>query len=294
MEIVIASGKGGTGKTFISSNLAYYLHRNIEPIVAVDADAEAPDLLLSLGGSKENLFKYTVTKSRKARINQGKCISCYKCYEVCKFQAISIENDKPSVIEEYCEGCGACSIVCPVKCIEYYTRATGSIYADISYAGVPVVTADLEVGGRNTGDLVYLAKERAHEIAHKNELKHVIVDAAAGIGCPVVSSIAGANILIVVVEPSPSSLAGAKRLLELADHFKVKPFLIINKFNLAPAYTDKIIKELQVDALGRVPYDDIVVEAYANMKPLLAFNPNHEVSRKLTSIFDYFVECVLK
>lgn len=294
MEIVIASGKGGTGKTFISSNLAYYLHKNIKPIIAVDADAEAPDLLLSLGGSKKNFFKHTITESRKAKINYSKCMNCYKCYEVCKFQAISIRNDKPVVTEEYCEGCGACSIVCPVKCIEYYMRITGTIRGDVSHAEVPVVTADLKVGGRNTGNLVYLAKEEARKIAYENKLRHIVVDAAAGIGCPVISSLAGADILIIVTEPSPPSLSGAKRLLKLAEHFNIKPYLIINKYNLAPSYVNNVINELQVEVLGKIPYDDIVIKSYANMKPLLLFSPDHKISKKLTSIFSYFVECALK
>ena len=295
MEIVVASGKGGTGKTFISSNLAYYLHKHASPIVSVDADAEAPDLLIALGGSRKELFRYTVSESRKAKIDYTKCIKCGKCYEVCQFQAISLENDgTPIVNEEYCEGCKACSIVCPVKCISFYTKTTGIIHGDISGTGVPVVTADLEVGGRNTGELVYLAKEEAHKIAFESKAEHIVIDAAAGIGCPVVSSLAGANILILVVEPTPPALNGALRLLELAENFRVEKYLIINKYNLSPNYVEEIHRKLQVEAIGKIPYNVIVVESYTNMKPILIYKPNHEVTKALISAFKYFVECVLK
>ncbi|HIQ04035.1 MAG TPA: ATPase [Desulfurococcales archaeon] len=293
MEVVIASGKGGTGKTFISSNLSYYLHKN-SSVVSVDTDAEAPDLLLSLGGSVRNLSKYTISESRKARINSSKCIKCYKCYEVCRFQAIVVRNGNPTIVEEYCEGCSACSIVCPTKCIELYVRTTGTISVDLSRTGVPVVTADLEVGGRNTGRLVFLAREEARKLACNRKAKHIVVDAAPGLGCPVISSITGADTVILVVEPTPPSLSGAKRLLKIVENFNIKPYLIVNKYNLSPKYTEKVVRELQIELLGRIPYDYTVVESYTNMRPILDYNPDCEVSKRLTSIFNYIVECVLK
>lgn len=293
MEIVVASGKGGTGKTFISSNLACFLHKNTGSTVAVDTDAEAPDLLIALGGSEKNLFKYTISVSRKARIDHSKCLKCYRCIDVCRFKAIEMVNGYPVVVEEYCEGCGACSIVCTAKCIEFYTVKTGVVRGDLSSTGVPVVTADLEVGGRNTGELVYHAKEEAYRLAEKMNARYIVVDSAPGIGCPVISSLAGANILVVVVEPTPPSIRGAKRLLELAQNFNIESYMIINKHD--PALDSrKIASELDIEVLGVIPYSDAVVESYAYMKPLLLHNPSHRVSRILSSIFNYMVECVLK
>ncbi len=292
MEIVVASGKGGTGKTFVSSNLVFYLHKLGEKIVAVDADAEAPDLLLALGGPKENILVRKISSSRKAVIDHNRCIGCLKCVDVCKFYALEVENNKPRVVREYCEGCGACSIVCPVNAIEFYNMDTGVVRIDLSRVGVPVVTADLVVGGRNTGELVYKAKEEASKLAYENKADIIIVDAAAGIGCPVISSIAGSDVLLVVVEPMPPSLQGAERLLKLAKQFNVKPFLIINKYDLDPQYSNEIVKRLGMEVLGKIPYDRAVAESYANMEPILYSKPDHPVSRALSNTFKNLLERV--
>ncbi|WFO75023.1 P-loop NTPase [Desulfurococcaceae archaeon MEX13E-LK6-19] len=292
MEIVVASGKGGTGKTFISSNLVFYLHKLGRRVVAVDADAEAPDLLLALGGPKENILVHKISSSRKAVIEHSRCIGCLKCVDVCRFYALEVENHKPRVIREYCEGCGACSIVCPVNAIEFYNMDTGVVRIDVSRVGVPVVTADLVVGGRNTGELVYKAKEEASRLAYENKADVIVVDAAAGIGCPVISSIAGSDVLLVVVEPVPPSLQGAERLLKLARQFNVKPFLIINKYDLDPQYSNEIVDRLGIEVLGKIPYDRAVAESYANMEPILYSKPDHPVSHALSSTFKNLLECV--
>ena len=293
MEIVVASGKGGTGKTFIASNLAYYLKANGEKVVAVDADAEAPDLLLALGGSKKNIFSNHVSLSRKARIIYEKCTGCLSCANACKFYAIDVADGKPRIIEEYCEGCNACNIVCPAKCIELYVKETGIVKCDISQYEIPVITADLEVGGRNSGDLVYMAREEAHKLSREMNAKHIIIDAAAGIGCPVISSLAGAQILIVIVEPTPPSISGAKRLLEVAEKMKIKPYIIINRYDAYPEDAVKEIMEMRCEVIGKIPYDKTVVEAYVNMKPILLYNPNSKASKSLLEALDYFLR-VLK
>ncbi|RLF12352.1 MAG: ATPase [Thermoprotei archaeon] len=294
MEIVVASGKGGTGKTFVAANLAYYMKTSVEPVVAVDADAEAPDLLLTLGGSGEELFEKPVSASRKASIDYNKCTQCLKCLDACRFYALRVIEGKPFVIEEYCEGCNACGIVCPANCISLYVKETGIVRADVSRSGVPVVTADLDVGGRNSGELVFLAKSEAYALSRELKAKHVVVDAAAGIGCPVISSLAGAHVLITVVEPTPPSISGAKRLLEVAEKMRVKPFAVLNKFDMPSSRIDDLTEELGVEVLGKIPYHRSVVEAYVNMKPLLAYAPDGEVSKRLKEIFNYFVESVLR
>ncbi len=294
MEIVVASGKGGTGKTFLASNLAYYLNVKSENVIAVDADAEAPDLLLALGGSRKNLFNHHVSLSRKAKINYEKCIKCLKCISACKFYAIEVKNGIPSIIEEYCEGCNACNMVCPVKCIDLYVKETGIVRCDISNCGVIVVTADLEVGGRNSGDLVFMAREEAHKLSRDYNAKHIVIDAAAGIGCPVISSLAGAHILLAVVEPIAPSLSGAKRLLEIAEKMRVKPFIIINRYDMYHEDDVKKVHDLGVEIIGKIPYDKAVVEAYVNMNPVLTYNPNSKASQALIELFNFLMGCVLK
>ncbi len=294
MELVVASGKGGTGKTFLASNLAYYLKHNLEhEVVCVDADAEAPDLLIAIGGEKREIWKKEVYVSRKATINYDLCVGCLRCLQVCRFEALKKKGDKVEVITERCEGCGACEIVCPTGAIGYSESKTGTIHASLSEAGIMVVTAMLEVGERNIGELVYEAKEAAYELARKCKADYVIVDSAPGIGCPVISSIAGADKLIVVIEPTPQSLNGARRLLEVARILKVEAYAVINKYDMAPKYLDALTRDLEVEIIGRVPYDYTVVEAYSMMIPVLKYSPSSKASRALLEVFKALEERVL-
>lgn len=283
-EIVIASGKGGTGKTFLSSNLLYYISEICgKPSIGVDADAEAPDLALALGDYVEVYSREEVQESRKAVINYDTCSRCLTCAEVCRFNAIVVEDSEPKIIEEYCEGCGACSIVCTTGSITYKITRTGWIIYGKTRHGPEVVTADLAVSGRNTGHLVYEARERAKNL--KKELEYIIVDAAPGIGCPVISSIVGANLLIICVEPTPQSYQGCLRLIDLATKVGIKYLVIINKHNLNPEFAQNIEKELGNSVIGKIPYSDIVVKSYVEMVPVLKVD-NTEFSKNIQMIFE--------
>ncbi|NPA22917.1 MAG: (4Fe-4S)-binding protein [Crenarchaeota archaeon] len=267
-EIVIASGKGGTGKTFIASNLTYYISQILgRPCTGVDADAEAPDLALALGDYVEIYSREEVYESRKASIDYDKCNLCMMCQSVCRFYAITIEEDRPVIIEEYCEGCGACGLVCPTEAITYRTVRTGYIIYGVTRHGARIVTSDLEVSGRNTGHLVYLAREKAKQVGN---VEYIVIDAAPGIGCPVISSIVGANLLIICVEPTPQSFNGCCRLINVADTVKIPYRVIINKYDLNREFTEKIERELGNNVIGRVPYSREIVKSYADLTPLLA------------------------
>ncbi len=266
-EIVIASGKGGTGKTFLSSNLTYYISKIMnKPCIGVDADAEAPDLALALGDYANIYSREEVYESRKATIDYEKCNLCMMCYTVCRFYAITIQEDRPVIVEEYCEGCGACGIVCPTDAISYRTVRTGYIIHGVTRHDVEVITADLEVSGRNTGHLVYLAREKAKQVGKE----YVVIDAAPGIGCPVISSIVGANLLVICVEPTPQSFNGCCRLINVAETIKIPYRVVINKYDLNREFAEKIEKELGNNVIGRVPYSKDIVKSYADLTPLLA------------------------
>lgn len=274
MEIVIASGKGGTGKTFITSNLLYYINNILEkPAIGVDADIEAPDLVIALGGIKEILYEEDVYQSRKAVINYDLCNSCLNCINTCNFQALVIENDKPMVIEEFCEGCGACSLVCPVNAISYKVIRTGRVIACKTNFENIVVTGDLELGGRNSGELVYRIKNIAHDLCKKFNNDLVIVDAAPGISCPVISSLAGADYLIIVTEPTKQAFKGMERLYTLSKYFKLKVGLVINRYNLDNEKSieiEKFCKDFGIEFLGKIPISKEIIESYVNMKPILS------------------------
>jgi len=266
-EIVVASGKGGTGKTFISSNLAYLIHSLGENIIAVDADVEAPDLILALGGEKKRFWTEDYYGSFRPVVDYSKCAKCWKCLNYCRFGAIKKSDRGPLIDYSKCEGFGVCAVVCPSKAISLTRVKTGVIYMAESESGIKVITGDLELGGGSSGRLVYELKQRSRKFLKEG---YVVVDSAPGIGCPVISSISGADLLVIAIEPTPQSIKGACRLLEVARSLRVKAVSVVNKYDLNPAIVDKIESMLEVEVVGRIPYSDEVVESYTAMTPLLA------------------------
>ncbi len=282
----MASGKGGTGKTFVASNLSVYIRKNLGGAVAVDADVEAPDLLLALGGSIKERGREEFYGSYTPVIDLSRCSRCGRCVEVCEYKAISMTEDGPVIDYAKCEGLGTCVVVCPSGAIRLVEEKTGEIYVSETRYGIPVVTGELELGKGNSGRLVYELKDRAYKLASEDGIPFRVVDAAPGIGCPVVSSIAGSDLLLIVVEPTPQSLKGSKRLLEVAENLRTDVAAIVNKYNLNPDYAAKIEAELGVELLGRIPYEDVVVEAYTSATPLLEYAPDSESSRSLMDCFE--------
>ena len=192
MEIAIASGKGGTGKTFISSNLIYYVGSILnENVVGVDADVEAPDLVLALGCHECKVKEIEFRESRKAKIIHEKCINCEECLRHCKFNAIVKIDNKLQVVKEFCEGCGVCLTICPVKAIELSIAKTGVIEIYECSDKIRIISGDLDVGEKTSGHLVYEMRNLAKELAGKYGAKNIVIDVAAGIGCQVISSIVG-------------------------------------------------------------------------------------------------------
>ncbi len=281
-EIVIASGKGGTGKTTVSSFLISSLVLSGFKVVGVDADVEAPDLVIGLGEGKE-ISREGVSDSSIAVIDYEKCSLCKECYLACTYGAIKWEN-KPIIIPELCEGCGVCKFVCPDNAINLITTKTGDIVVrETKYA--KVVLGELEIGRKHSGKLVDLLKNKARELIGDGDL--IIIDAAAGTGCPVISSIVGANYLVVVVEPTNQSLIGARKVIEIGKHFNIPTRIIVNKYDLNPSFVDFIKEWSQRNStsiLGFIPYDKAVVESYVNLTPLIEYAPESRVVSELTSI----------
>ena len=289
IEIVVASGKGGTGKTFISSNFSYFLNKKGFNVLAVDADVEAPDLILALGDVKEILYEENF-EGQVVDIDYSKCLRCGACVETCRFNALSMSDEGPVVDYNFCEGFGTCALVCPVQAIYLKPAKRGRIFAAISNTGIPVVTGDLDIGEKNSGLLVYRIRELAKEYSFKFNARLIVIDAAPGIGCPVISSLVGARLLVIVVEPTPQSLKGAMRLKELADKLNIQSLAVINKYNLNPSFTRTIVDALNVEILGKIGYDDKVVESYTLMKPILEAYPKSEISSNLETIFKKILE----
>ncbi|MCK9273573.1 MAG: ATP-binding protein [Syntrophales bacterium] len=263
-EIVIISGKGGTGKTSIIASFAALAQNK----VIADCDVDAADLHLVLNPSIEHREDFSGGK--KARIVEDLCIACSECIDTCRFDAISCGPGKekggehiPSVNPIYCEGCGLCGRICPAEAILLEPRVNGELFISSTKYG-PMVHARLGIAEGNSGKLVSLVREKAREIAFEKALDYVLVDGSPGIGCPVIASITGADLVLVVTEPTLSGKHDLSRVTQLARHFRIPAVVCINKWDLNPEIAGSIEKESALQdftVAGRVRYDKAITEA---------------------------------
>jgi len=253
-QIVIISGKGGTGKTVITGALAALAENK----VMADCDVDAADLHLLLEPKIEQRHEFRSGKT--AVIDRDKCVRCGKCRSICRFDAISGDFIVDGVS---CEGCAFCSFACPVGAVKMEENISGEWFISNTRFG-PMVHAKLGVAEENSGKLVSLVRKEAKELAEKDKADWVIVDGAPGIGCPVIASLSGIDCAVVVTEPTLSGLHDADRVLRVAKHFGIAAKLIVNKYDLNPDMSGKIeryCKDNSIDLLGRIPFDKSIVEA---------------------------------
>jgi MinD superfamily P-loop ATPase len=259
-ELVIISGKGGTGKTVIAASFAALAKNK----VMADCDVDA-DLHLLLSSKIEHKEKFSASNS--AFINKNLCTGCGKCVEICRFSAINdFVVDKLS-----CEGCGVCSYICPQKAIKMEENFSGEWFISSPRFG-PMVHAKLGIAEENSGKLVTLVRNQARLIAERKGYDLIIIDGPPGIGCPVIASITGTSAALIVIEPTLSGLHDLERVAKLANHFGIKVMVCINKYDLNIEMSEKIENYCQVTGykfLGRIPFNPVVVEALINKKPLL-------------------------
>jgi MinD superfamily P-loop ATPase len=289
-ELVVLSGKGGTGKTSVVAALASLADHT----VLADCDVDAPDLHLVLAPVR--LKKEPFFSGYQARIDADRCSQCGDCRLLCRFEAVRLVpangQDRDgglihSIDPLACEGCGLCELACPDAAIETFEPQRGELFLSDTRHG-PLVHARLFAGGENSGKLVSLVRERARELAEQAGAPFVLVDGPPGIGCPVIASVTGADLVLLVTEPSVSGLHDLQRVVELAKGFGRPLAVCINRWDINPDMAAEIEKrcvEWGAPVVARLDYDPGVARAQTDGKSIIEYGRS-PVARQIAEMWD--------
>lgn len=288
-EIVIISGKGGTGKTSLSASFAVL---GGEKVIVADCDVDASDMHLLLEPDFEESEDFY--SGELAYISQNECIQCNKCYEVCRFEAINIIDGRYIVSNLNCEGCGYCARVCPADAIINKPLNVGKWFISNIKSGTMMVHAKLGIGAENSGKMVAKVKNEAKDIAEEEFKDYVIVDGSPGVGCPVVSSLSGAKFVVLVTEPTVSGLHDLKRVFELVKKFNISTGCIINKSDINNRITMEIEKFLHKEGIvhiSNLPYDEDFTVAMTNGKTIVEHS-NSKLKKLVTDSWNIILKSI--
>jgi len=277
-ELVIISGKGGTGKTSVTASFAVLADR---PVVC-DCDVDAADLHLVLEPTIRERHEFE--SGHEAVIRQSDCTGCGICQDLCRFGAISSTVDMFSIDSISCEGCGVCVRFCPEGAIDFPQRRCGEWFVSDTRCG-PMVHARLGVAAENSGKLVSTVRREAKHLAEEENHKMIIVDGPPGLGCPVIASLTGASQVLIVTEPTVSGEHDLERVLSLARHFQIPTAICVNKFDINEEMT-KRIEDRAISAgatiAGRIRYDASVTRAQIQKKAVVELDtPGADDMRQL-------------
>ncbi len=271
-EIVVISGKGGTGKTSITASLAYL---GADSMVIADCDVDAADMHLLM--RPEAVRSEGFTSGVLAVIDQSRCIGCGRCAQACRYDAIPYRDGQYTVTPLDCEGCGYCARICPVGAISMVDQLVGEWYLSTTRTGASMVHARLGIGAENSGKLVAKVKNEAKEVAQEQGKQYVLVDGSPGIGCPVVSSLSGADFVVLVTEPTVSGLHDLQRVYQLVKRFQIPAGCIINKADLngeVAAQIHDFLKTEQIVHIADLPYDEAFTRAMLEGKTIVEVSDN--------------------
>ena len=278
-ELVVVSGKGGTGKTSLTAAFASLATNNL----LCDADVDAADLHLLLKPEIRRCVDFM--GGGKASINLEHCSRCDLCRDLCRFAAI----DEEYVIDGIaCEGCGVCVDLCPAQAIDFPIQKCGEWFVSDTRVG-PMVHARLGIAEENSGKLVSCIRQEARKLVEEKGLELIITDGPPGIGCPVIAAIGGATALVLIVEPTVSGLHDMTRLADLARHFKTPCLLCVNKFDLNVEMTQKMEEmalQRRMTVLGRVPYDPLFTRAMIVEQTVIEYQKDSETARAVREVWD--------
>ncbi len=299
-QLVVLSGKGGTGKTSVAAAFAHLAHvdgRGHRAVIA-DADVDAANLglLLSPRVRERELFK----GGSVAFIDPQSCTACGECAQACRFDAILPPSVSPpsgrssglyQVDPIACDGCAACVYRCPTNAITMQEQVAGEWYRSETSFG-PLFHATLKPGQENSGKLVTLVKQRARLLAMDEGYDLVLVDGPPGIGCPVISAVSGASLALIVAEPTRSGVHDMSRVLKTVDHFGVRAMVCVNKADIYPEGAEAIVafcRERNLVMAGRLPFDAVVTEAMVRGEPVTTYRPDARIAAALRMLWQHVV-----
>jgi len=284
-EVVVLSGKGGTGKTsFVGSFAAL-----AKGAVLADCDVDAADLHLLLQPARRE--KHEFWSGQTAFIAEDRCTQCGLCQELCRFKAIKDFRVDPIS----CEGCGFCSRICPTEAITMKENLAGHWFISNTRYG-SLVHARLGIAQENSGKLVALVRQQARQMAEKNGADYIISDGPPGIGCPVISSLSGANLALLVTEPTLSGIHDLERVLGVCQHFGVPALVCINKYDINEDNTHQIERyclSQGVEVAARIPFDNTVTKAMVAGLPVVEYSRNG-VSHQIEALWELVLKSLAK
>jgi len=286
-QLVILSGKGGTGKTCVTAALAHLAAEDKRPVSVVLADADVDAANLELLIKPRIRQREDFRGGQIAVINQETCDGCGECAAVCRFDAIHEKNGVYQVDPIACDGCAACVYQCPIQSIAMHEQVVGQWFRSESRYG-PLFHAALRPAQDNSGKLVTLVKQHARLLAMDEGHELVLVDGPPGIGCPVISATSGADLALIVAEPTRSGVHDMRRVFLTTEHFGVRALVCVNKADLYPAGTAEIesfCEENGIEMVGRIPFDAGVTEAMVHGQPVTVYRPESPASEALRAIW---------
>ncbi|MCW3130669.1 MAG: ATP-binding protein [Methanophagales archaeon] len=288
-QITIISGKGGTGKTTLVGSFAALAENK----VIADCDVDAPDLHLLL---HPEIIKREEFKGLKVAVmDKTLCTECGTCEETCRFNAIALTEDSGYAVNPArCEGCGACVFSCPQEALTLKERVSG--YAFISKTNYGTMAhAQLNIAEETSGKLVTVVRNRAQQVAEKEQRELILIDGAPGIGCPVIASLTGVDLALIVTEPTMSGLHDLERILDVTSHFGIGSVVCINKYDINEENSGRITefcRQRGIEVVGNIPYDPVVTEAMVAGKPVVEFSEG-KVSEAIKEVWGS-IKCSIK
>ncbi|QRN84488.1 ATP-binding protein (plasmid) [Chloroflexota bacterium] len=287
-QLVILSGKGGTGKTSVCAALVDLASQSPHPAVFADADVDAANLALVTAAKP--LESHSFSGSQIAKIDPQECWSCGRCADVCRFNAIQHPAGERTVYVVdalVCEGCAACVYACPFDAIEMQTQQDGEWFHSLTPYGHQF-HAELFPAAENSGKLVTLVKQHAKLFAEDNTLPLILVDGPPGIGCPVISAASGANLALLVTEPGLSGVHDLERIAGTLQHFNIPALVVINKADLYPEGTEEIREraaEYDYPVIGEIPFDPAVPQAMTAAQPITKWAPDSPAAQAIRQVW---------